>query len=160
MGANFPGREPTTTPPQRQTIRNHSRWHAAQRDVTVTARTSRTQSPDSTVVYLTLRSAFSISAESAQTSTSSLSASTWFPTSTNNWAPRLWKLPVFAPTSTWSRLQERKVSISVSALTHTMSSVSTRCCLAPVPIDCKLECVVLGESQTELLPVSTSVKSS
>merc|ERR1712000_308267 len=82
---------------------------AAQRDVTVTARTSRTQSPDSTVVYLTLRSAF---------------------------------------------------SISVSALTHTMSSVSTRCCLAPVPIDCKLECVVLGESQTELLPVSTSVKSS
>merc|ERR1711964_614293 len=73
---------------------------------------------------------------------------------------RLWKLPVFAPTSTWSRLQERKVSISVSALTHTMSSVSTRCCLAPVPIDCKLECVVLGESQTELLPVSTSVKSS
>merc|ERR1712000_321927 len=115
---------------------------AAQRDVTVTARTSRTQSPDSTVVYLTLRSAFSISAESAQTSTSSLSASTWF------------------PTSTWSRLQERKVSISVSALTHTMSSVSTRCCLAPVPIDCKLECVVLGESQTELLPVSTSVESS
>lgn len=62
------------------------------------------------------------------------------------------------PTDTWSRLPERKVSISVSAPTHTTSSVSTRCCLAPVPIDCKLECVVLGESPTELSPVLTLVK--
>jgi hypothetical protein len=61
---------------------------------------------------------------------------------------------------TWSRSPERKVSISVSALTHTTSSESTRCCLAPVPIDCKLECVVLGVSPTERLPVSTLVKSS
>ena len=45
---------------------------------------SHTQSPGSTVVYPTLRSESSISAESVQMSTSSLSASTWFPTSTNN----------------------------------------------------------------------------
>jgi hypothetical protein len=61
---------------------------------------------------------------------------------------------------TWSRSPERKVSISVSALTHTTSSESIRCCLAPVPIDCKLECVVLGVSPTERLPVSTLVRSS
>lgn len=61
---------------------------------------------------------------------------------------------------TWLRLLERKPSISVSVSTHSTSSVSTRCCHAPVPIDFKLECVVLGESQTEVLPVLTLVKSS
>lgn len=61
---------------------------------------------------------------------------------------------------TWSRSPERNPSISVSVSTHSTSSVSTRCCHVPVPIDCKLECVVLGESQMEVLPVSTLVKSS
>jgi hypothetical protein len=34
-----------------------------------------------------------------QTLTSSHSASTWSPMSMSNWAQRLWKLHVFAPTS-------------------------------------------------------------
>jgi len=42
-------------------------------------------------------------------------------------------------TGTSSRLQAKKVSTSVSAPTLTMWSESTRCCLAPVPIDCRLE---------------------
>lgn len=61
---------------------------------------------------------------------------------------------------TSSRSQERKVSTSVSAPTHTTSSASTRCCRVPEPIDSRLVCVVLSASQTEPLPVSTSARSS
>jgi len=60
---------------------------------------SPTQSPDSTVACLTQRSVSSISAESVRMSMSFLSASTWSPTNTSNWALRHWRLLVFAPTS-------------------------------------------------------------
>lgn len=43
----------------------------------------------------------------------------------------------------------------MSVPTLTTSSVSTRCCLALVPIDCKPVCVVPGVSPTALSPVST-----
>ena len=62
-------------------------------------------------------------------------------------------------TDIWSRLPERNRSIYVSVSTPSTSSVSTRCCHVPVPIDCKLECVVLGVNPTDLLPVSTLVRS-
>lgn len=52
-----------------------------------------------------------------------------------------------------SRSPAKKVSTSVSVPTLTMSSVSTRCCRVPVPIDCRLECVVRGASPTEPLLV-------
>merc|ERR1712137_1024355 len=91
--------------------------------------------------------------------TTSRSASTWSPTSTSSCPPRLSKPPVFAPTSTSSRAEERNLSISVSASTPTTSSVSTRCCRALVPIDCRRVCVVLSASPTVLSLVSTSVRS-
>ena len=56
-------------------------------------------------------------------------------------------------TGTLSKSPARRVSISVSALILTMLSASTRCCPVPVPIDCRLECVVPGASPMDLLPV-------
>jgi hypothetical protein len=52
------------------------------------------------------------------------------------------------PLDTLQRLLERKDSTSVSALTHTTSSVSTRCCHVLVLIDCKRACVEPLESRT------------
>merc|ERR1711868_232627 len=53
-----------------------------------------------------------------------------------------------------------QVSPSASAPTRTTSSVSTRCCRALVPIDCRPVCVVLSASPTALSPVSTLARSS
>merc|ERR1711877_114050 len=64
------------------------------------------------------------------------------------------EVPVSRPTSTSSRPPVRKVSTFVSVPTHITSSVSTRCCLALVPIDCRPVCVVLSVSRTTALPVS------
>lgn len=62
----------------------------------------------STVVFPTQRFVSSILAVRRQMLTSSLSAFTWFPTSMNNWVPRLWKPPVFAPTSESTPKQWRR----------------------------------------------------
>jgi len=120
---------------------------------------SHTQSPASTVVSQTQRFVSSTWAVSAPTSTSSQHVSTWFPTSLSSSAPRPSRPPVSPPTSTSSRLPERKDSTCASAHTHTTSSVSTRCCLALVPIDFKPVCVVLSESQTVSSLVSTLARS-
>ena len=57
----------------------------------------------STVVYLTLKFASSISAGSVRTSMSFLFACTWSPTNTNNYPPRLSRQPVSVRTSTLSQ---------------------------------------------------------
>lgn len=89
----------------------------------------------------------------------------------NNCHLRLLRPPVSVPTSMCSstmnihdhrpklkliidiswKLPEKKVSISVSAPTHTTSFGSTKCCHVPEPTDCKPACVELGESPTEPL---------
>ena len=57
------------------------------------------------------------------------------------------------PIGILSKLPAKKVSISVSAPTHTTLFASIRCCHVLVPIDCRLECAVHGASPTGPLPV-------
>lgn len=106
--------------------------------VIVIARTSRTQSRGSVVVCRIQRSVFLISARRRHPSRISRYACTWCRTNTNSWAPKLWKLDVFAPISTWWRMPARISSISVWDFTRSMSYASTRCCRAPEPIGTKI----------------------
>lgn len=52
-----------------------------------------------------------------------------------------------------SNLLERKVSISEFAHILTTLSASIRCCRAPVPIDCRLECEEHGGNPMDQLLV-------
>ncbi len=129
---------------------------------------------DAPLLSTMIRFALLISVASVLVLMTSLSVLTWSPMSTNNSRLKLLRLLVFAPTSIASSLLERIPSISAFAFIPSMSSASTRCCLAQVPIGewksarivlgClftlsnssvyKLVCAVLGVSLTGLLPVS------
>jgi hypothetical protein len=134
-----------------QLIPQHSRWVDVQPGVTVTARTSPIQSPDTTEVSLTPRFSFlplvfplelDVSSRSGSLTwvesvppwTTSHSALTSSPTNTNSSQARPSKLLVSAPTSTLPRPPEKMPSISGFAFTPSTSFASTRCCLVLVLI--------------------------
>ncbi|CAO3664562.1 unnamed protein product [Umbelopsis ramanniana] len=137
-----------------------SKWVAVQQDAIDTARTSPTPRADSAVVSPMPSSESTILVVRRRLLMTSLFASISSPTNMNNFPLKLSKLVVSAVTSIWLRPVVRTPSTCVSASILSTSPVSTRCCLALVPIDCKPVCVVLSVSPTVLLPVSTLVRSS
>ena len=80
----------------------------------------------SAVVSQTQRSVFTIWDQKRLLSLTSLTTSSWSPTSWNSFLPRLLRPLEFAPTNTWPRTLVKKPSISVCESTLSTSSESTR----------------------------------
>lgn len=80
----------------------------------------------SAVVSQTQRSVFTIWDQKRLLSLTSLTTSSWSPTSWNSFLLRLLRPLEFAPTNTWPRTLVKKPSISVCESTPSTSSESTR----------------------------------
>lgn len=99
--------------------------------VIATAKTSRTRSRVSVVVFQTPRFAFSIWEERELSSMTFPCAFISCPMSMNSWAPKRWKPVAFAATNTWWSSAARISSTSVCDCIHSTLFASTKCCPAP-----------------------------
>ena len=131
-------------------------WVDVRLDVIGTVRTSPTPNPGSVVVYLTQRSGSMILDVRGLMSTISLPVSILSQMRKNSWAPKLSKLPVSVPTSTWSSSAVKTPSISESEYILSTFFESTKCCRVQALIVCRPEWEVRSENPRVQLPELTS----